>query len=589
MTSDPCRPESPWLLRPSSSARWEVTEEDPEATGRLSNGGGVSPLLARILAARGFRDHAAVERFLHPSLAHTHDPDRLRDMEEAVERLRLALERREGICIYGDYDVDGITATAILVSALKFVGAQVRPYIPHRLNEGYGLQVEALRSLAADGTRLIVAVDNGVTALEEVEAAVRLGMEVIIVDHHEPGPTLPAALAVINPKRPDCPYPFKDLCAAGLAFKVAHALLRRLRPNVPEAKEHLKSLLDFVALGTVADVVALVDENRCFVTYGLERMRAGARPGLKSLFDVSQVDARAVDARELAFKIAPRLNAAGRTDHAVYALDLLLCREGAPARELARLLDRFNSDRRDLEDEMTQEALDLIDEAEEQPVIIVEHERWHHGVVGIVASRLLDQYYRPTIVLGVEGEWAKGSARSVEGFDLVAAFQACRDHLEQFGGHAMAAGLRLRSSAIAAFRRAIGAYARATLDPRRLVRPLRIDTRADPEDITTKNVEALERMGPFGAGNPKPLLEIEGYSLLEEPIEVKGRKTPHLKLRLGDGAGGSIWAIGFSLGSRIGELRRRHRRLRLAATPFINTWGGKPRVELELRDFIVEA
>lgn len=576
---------SPWSLRSRASARWVHRDQNPAAALEIARETGLPPMIARIFAARGFANPGEVQEFIAPALARTHDPFLLKGMEAATDRVLRAIERREPIVVYGDYDVDGITSTAILIHVLKHLSAEVRPYIPHRMSEGYGLGESAIRQLASEGAKLIITVDNGTTAIEEIAVACSLGVDVIVTDHHEPGAELPPAFALINPKQAGCEYPFKELCGAGIAFKFAHALLRRAGADPEVSRTFLRSLLDFVALGTVADVVPLRGENRCFVTHGMQTLRTGGRLGIQCLYEVMGLGVAEIQADRIAYTIAPRLNAAGRTEHAEYALDLLLSDDPKEARELAGLLERFNEDRRRIEQEMTEDAFGLIDEDEDAPVIVVGREGWHHGVVGIVASRLLERYYRPVIVLGIDGDTAKGSARSIRGFDVHAALESCRDHLDQFGGHTMAAGLRLRADGVDGFRSAIQDYAREKLAPEDLVPKFTIDTLAGPEELTAENIRALEGMSPFGPGNPKPLLEIDGLNLVEEPRALKGK---HLKLHLAGPGGTSIWAIGFSLGDRIESLRRRHRQLRLVATPVINNWGGRSRVELEIKDFMVE-
>lgn len=561
--------------------RWEFRQIDPEQARRLEREAGVSPLVARILAGRGLQAPGAVSEFLSPALANVHDPFLLKDMEPAVDRIREALARGEKICVYGDYDVDGITSTAILKTTFAFLGVEVETYIPHRLTEGYGLRPESVRQLAERGIGLLITVDNGITAVDAVAAARKLGVDVIITDHHQPGPQIPAALAIINPKQEDCSYPFPDLCGAGLAFKLAHALLRRCADDPETARSFLKDLLDLVAVGTVADVVPLVGENRTLVTHGLKVLQAGKRLGVRSLIDLIPSTA-GISADNLGFTLAPRINAAGRTEHADYALDLILSAEPREARDLAGLLDRFNEDRRRIESDITAEAFSLIDEDSTDPVIVIEQEGWHQGVVGIVASRVLDRYHRPSIILGIEGDVAKGSARSIPGFDMHAALHACADCLQQFGGHTMAAGLTLAREQIPAFRKAVQAHARSVLRVETMAKRLQIDTTAEPDEISFEAAEQIERLKPFGAANPKPVVAIEGFGLVEEPRLIKER---HLKLRLAGPSGATIEAIGFGLGSRIHELMSGRSTLRLAAVPFINTWGGRSRLELELKDF----
>lgn len=523
--------------------------------------------------------------FLYPSLAATHDPHLLKGMGAAVDRIERALLADESICIYGDYDVDGITATAIVKLTFDFLGADVATYIPHRLNEGYGLHKDAIGRLAERGVKLIVTVDNGITALDEIRTANELGLDVVVTDHHQPERALPPAVAVVNPNQPGCEYPFSELCGAGVAFKLCHALLKRLAPDAETSRPFLTSLLDLVALGTVADVVPLVGENRVFVHHGLRIMRETPRLGLDAMLKKIKGAQDSITADRLSYTIAPRLNAAGRTDRADYALDLLLSEDAHQAAELAQLLESFNEERRKIEAETVAEALAKIDENSDDPVIVVGGEDWHPGVVGIVASRLVSKYHRPAIVFGIEDDEARGSARSIKGFNLHRALEECRDSLTTFGGHPMAAGLSLSASRIPEFREAIQRYARGVLTEERLTPTLSIDATADPEEITIENVLGLDRLRPFGEENPRPVFAIEGLMLTEEPRVLK---EAHLKLRLTTPKGRRISAIGFSQAWRYDALTKGGGKLRIAATPTINTWGGRSQAELEIADIKID-
>jgi len=579
--------DSPWALHLRPAPRWEYRASDDALAERLRTECGLSPMVARVYAARGMTSQNEITAFTEPALADTHDPMLLLGMEAAIDRIERAVRAKEPIWIYGDYDVDGVTSTATLKCAFDFLKYPVNTYIPHRLDEGYGLRKEAVRTLAGRGAKLIITVDNGTTAVEEVALANSLGVDVVVTDHHEPGAEgMPEAFALINPKQPGCTYPFKDLCGVGVAFKVAHALLRKMSPNPAAAKEFLKSLLDFVALGTVADVVSMTGENRCFVTHGMRLLRSGGRPCFRTMFEIIGTNVETMEAGSLGYTLAPRLNAAGRTDRAEIALELLLASDPTRTRELSVMLNNFNDDRRRIEGDITEEALSLIDEDSDSPIIVVDQEGWHLGVVGIVASRILERYHRPTIVLGVDNGSAKGSARSIRGFDIHAALGACSEYLDQFGGHTMAAGLRLKSDKIPAFRKAICEYTRALITPADLVPVLRIDARATADDLTRNAVESLEALGPFGPGNAKPMIHVEGLSLVEEPRILKER---HLKLHLTGQDGTSFHAIGFSMAERAPELRMGTSAMHIVGTPTINHWRGSSRVEFEMKDLRVDA
>jgi single-stranded-DNA-specific exonuclease len=438
--------------------------------------------------------------------------------------------------------------------------------------------------VAAEGAQLVITVDCGVTAVEQARRARQLGVDLVITDHHEPGPVLPQAVAVINPKCRDCAYPNKALSGAGVAFKLAHALLRRLHPDADAAREFLKSLLDLVALGTVADIVPLTGENRSLVAHGLARLREGGRVGLTSLLGVAQVQPSRVDTTDISFAIAPRLNAAGRTEHAMFSVELLLASDPDQARSLALRLEEFNRSRRDIEQAMIEQALELLEWDEDDRVLVVAQEGWHPGVLGIVASRLQTQFYRPVIVIGIDGASAKGSGRSVPGFDLHDALAHCEDHLIQFGGHKMAAGMSIETGRIDAFRRAINAHARGVLSADDLRPLVEIDVRADARELTREAVASLAALAPFGADNPKPVVSLEGLALVEPPRALKDR---HLKLTLAGPAGQTLAALGWGMASRLPEIPMGGATLRLAGTPFLNTWNGRTSVELELKDFQV--
>ena len=543
-------------------------------------------LLATLLAGRGLTEPDTVTRFLKPSLAQMNNPFDLKGMEAAVVRIGQAIEKKESIWIYGDYDVDGITATATLLLTLQELGCEAEYYIPHRLSEGYGLNAEAVEQLAHDGARLIVTVDCGITAVRESIRAGELGMDLIVTDHHEPGPELPRACAVINPKQDGCGYPFKGLSGVGVAFKLAHGILKRFHPDPDAAREFLKSLMDLVTLGTVADIVPLLGENRAMVSFGLERLRQSKRLGLMHLFENATLTPGQLNAGSISFIIAPRLNAAGRTEHAMFSVELLMTNDAGRARDLARQLEGFNDNRRDIEQGTVEEAVALLEPCATDPVIVVAQEGWHQGVLGIVASRLVGQCYRPAIVFGVEGDLARGSGRSVPGFDLLEALKHCHEHLSQFGGHKMAAGVELHAHNVDAFRLAINEYAQGVMDEN-LRRPLiMIDAEAGPADLAPEVIGRLEELAPYGPENPKPIVSLENFKLIEEPRVFRQK---HLKLMCSGPDGRALPVIGWSMAARLEELLHCRGVLRLAGTPLINTYNGRVSVELELKDFQIIA
>lgn len=542
------------------------------------------PLLARILAGRGLTDPESVAQFLHPTLAQLNNPFELKGMDAAVERIGRAIAAKESVWIYGDYDVDGITATAIMLLTLEELHCQAEYYIPHRLSEGYGLNAEAVEQLAQEGAQLIVTVDCGITAVRETARAAELGMAVIITDHHEPGPELPRAVSIVNPKQEGCPYPFKGLAGAGVAFKLAHALLKKFHPDPDAAREFLKSLLDLATLGTVADIVPLLGENRSIVTFGLERLRQSKRLGLMHLFESASLAPGQINTGSISYIVAPRLNAAGRTEHAMFSVELLMTRDAGRARDLARQLEGFNDNRRDIEAGTVEEALALLEPRGADPVIVVSQEGWHQGVLGIVASRIVGHCYRPSIVFGVEGPLARGSGRSIPGFDLLEALKASREHLHQFGGHKMAAGVELQAVNLEAFRATINAYAASVMDDE-MRRPLvTIDATAESGDLTPETIGRLEELAPHGPENPKPIVSLENFKLIEDPRVFRQK---HLKLMCSGPDGRILPVVGWSMAPRVEELASCNGAIRLAGTPLVNTYNGRVSVELELKDFQV--
>lgn len=531
------------------------------------------PGAAQVLLNRGGPAHAD---HLSPQLRHLLDPDGLRDMSKAVAVLADALVNKQPICVYGDYDVDGTTSTAIMVETLRAWGGNAGFYLPHRLLQGYGLHREAVEEIAAKGFKLLVTCDLGISNAEEVAYAKSLGLQVIIVDHHQVPAELPAADAVINPHRADCSFPFKGLCAAGVSFHLLIALRRELRGGAFArhgfAELDLRRSLDLVALATVADMVPLVGLNRILVARGLDGLREGRRPGLAALCRVAGVEPAALDAQALGFRLGPRINAAGRMGSAMRCVELFLS-DGLQAVDLASRLDHENVHRREVEDRVLKQA---VAQAEEQVYrkdatgLVVHGPEWHPGVIGIVASRLVEQFQRPTVVIGQGG---KGSARSVRGFDLLGAIRACAEHLVKFGGHHAAAGLTLKSGAGEAFMAAFDAEVVAAKKSGGLTAPtMDIDAELAPERIDFDLIRDLERVGPYGVGHAEPLFVLRDAKITGRRIVGKD----HLKL----GISGGLSAIGFRLGSHVAASAER---LDLAFTPFLSEFGGKKKVELRVK------
>lgn len=510
---------------------WKPRACDEAAATRLERELGLSPVVARLLAIRGHHDPEAADRFLRPSLAHLQDPWKLTDLAPAVDRLLGAVARKERIVVHGDYDVDGVTSTVILRRALELLGGDVTHFIPERLRDGYGLQPATIERLHADGARVIVSVDCGIRAPEAARRARELGVDLIITDHHEPDTELPQALAVVNPKRHDCGYPDKHLAGVGVALKLVQGLCQKAGRD-----GWLQAFVKIAAIGTLADVVPLVGENRVIAKLGLEQLTKGPhKVGLRALLDVSGLAGKTIDAYHIAFMVAPRVNAAGRMASADLATRLLLASDEGLADEaqaLAQQLDAENTRRRSEEQEIVAAAKKAVESDPDvgaHTVLVVAGEGWHRGVIGIVASKLVDAYYRPAIVLSIEHGVAHGSCRSIPGFDVLGGLEACAGLLDRFGGHKQAAGLQLDAAKIPAFRRAINDYAADALSPDDLRPNLSFDGPLDFDVLTPRVVSDLMAMAPFGLANPKPVFSASGIDVVDGPRRLKER---HLKMSL---------------------------------------------------------
>jgi len=535
-------------------------------------------LLARVLLGRGVpaTDAAA---FLTGRLVDLPDPLLLPDMERAASRVAAAVQSGEPVAVHGDYDVDGISGTALLVDGLRACGGRADYHIPLRLRDGYGLSADALKKTASQGIRLVISVDCGVSAHDEALLAQRCGIDLIVTDHHQPPAQLPAAYAIVNPQRPDSRFPFPDLAGVGVAFFLLAAVRRKLREagwfgTHPEPD--LRTVLDLVALGTIADLVPLQGVNRTLTRIGLTLLESGSRPGVRALKEVAGV--KTVNCGVVGFQLAPRLNAAGRLEDASRGVELLLETEAAKSLEVARLLDRFNRQRQQIEQQTLEEALALVAllPAETTHSIVLANDAWHSGVIGIVASRLIERYYRPTVLIALDGEGGKGSGRSVRGLHLYRALQECADSLLAFGGHEMAAGLSLASERVAEFARQFEAVAQAKLSAEDLIPVLTYDGVVRVEELSMAQVRALEQLAPFGMGNPEPVLLLE---------KVRARQMQ----RVGDGhlrflvchGGESVPAIAFGMAARLDEFQGD---LDLLGSPQINRYNGREAVQIRVRD-----
>ncbi|WP_059102756.1 single-stranded-DNA-specific exonuclease RecJ [Shouchella shacheensis] len=562
-----------------SKARWRVLEQNESLAEELADELGVSRLVARLLVQRGFGSKEVARRFLHKDKPEFYDPYLLKGMKETVARIHEAVRREERILVFGDYDADGVSSISVLLTALRMVGADCDYYIPNRFTEGYGPNIPALKQAKEEGYSLIVTVDTGIAALEPAAYAKEAGLDFIVTDHHEPPPELPEAYAIINPKQPGCTYPFDSLAGVGVAFKVAHALLER----VPE------ELLDYAVIGTIADLVPLIDENRLLAKRGLKALEQTARPGLRALKDVCGIGAQSLESDHVGFGMGPRLNAAGRLDSAGPAVELLLAEDEQTAKELAAAIDELNKERQGIVNKITEEAIALAGEQEEHSsshALIVAKEGWNAGVIGIVASRLVERYYRPTIVMSIDKEngLAKGSARSIEGFDMFQELSVSRDILPHFGGHPMAAGLTMKEADIGLLRERLNQQAYEHLTSEDFIPVSEIDVIAQVEDVTVGLIEEVAELAPFGVGNRKPSVLLKETCVTE--VRRIGSDSSHLKIQFA-GAGAPLDGIAFRFGHLYEEMTPQAK-LSAVGTLSLNEWNGRVKAQLMIEDVAID-
>lgn len=537
------------------TSQWLLPTPDAETVQDLAAALGIQPLTARVLAARGLTDPDAAKSFLTPQLEHLHSPALLTGLKEALDRLRAAIAAHEKILIYGDYDVDGTVSVVILKKAIELAGGEASFHVPHRLKDGYGMRADVIERAAAMGVRLIISVDTGIRAGAVVRGARELGIDVIVTDHHLPEAELPPALAVLNPNRRDCNYPDKNLCGAGVAFKLVHALLATLGWPEEKLARMLKSFLKLVAVATVADVVPLLGENRIIVKYGLQGLHRVRNPGLRALLEVSGLlDGRAPNARQVAFQIAPRINAAGRMDDAQNVIRMFLTEDLETARALAKQLHSLNQERQQTEADIVRLVLEECSQVpvtEDQAALVFSGRNWHRGVVGIVASRLVDRFYRPVFVLSEEDGEAQGSGRSITPFHLLEALESMPDLFSRFGGHRQAAGVSMPSEMVPEFRKRLEAYAHQRLTPADFHPRLAIDAVVDLKELTTgPAVSEILALAPFGFGNPPPVLAILDAEIAAAPVVLKEK---HLRVQLRQN-GRNLLSTAWNFAERAGEL-----------------------------------
>jgi len=566
-----------------TSRIWETRAHDDAQAAVLERELRIAPVTARLLAIRGLSDLDVARRFLSPSLDDLHDPFRLAGMHDAVERILAAIARKERIAVHGDYDVDGVTSTVILRRALELAGADVVHFIPERMRDGYGLQPASLERLHAEGARLVISVDCGIRGMDAARRARELGLDLIITDHHEPDVELPAAFAVINPKRHDCSYPDKNLAGVGVALKLVQALCGRTGRS-----SLLPAFVKIAAIGTLADVVPLVGENRVIAKLGLGLLSRGPhRVGLRALLDVCGLTGKEIDSYHIGFVLAPRVNAAGRMSSPDIAARLLLAADeamGDEARELATLLDAENQRRQLEEAEIVAQAKKIVEtdlEVGSRTVIVVAGPGWHRGVIGIVASKLVDAFHRPAIVLSIDGDIAHGSCRSIPSFDLLGGLEACADLLTKFGGHKQAAGLTIETARIREFRSRVNAHADDRLGPDDLRPRLWLDGPLPFRGITAQVAEELVALAPFGAGNPSPLFTASRVEIVDGPRRVKER---HLKMAFKQD-GKVMRGMAWRAAEREDFVTGHRDAIDLAFSLEQDTWNGERYLQLSVADF----
>jgi single-stranded-DNA-specific exonuclease len=574
--SSPKRTAPQWLIKPFDNRR-----------DRLAHSLKISPVVAQVLLNRGISDVRQAAAFLRPRLTELVTPKLMPGAGIAVQRIKKAITEKEKITVYGDYDVDGITGVAILWHLIQILGGNVDYYIPHRIEEGYGLNPQAVDSLAREGTQLLITVDCGITAVESAQLAEQLGLELIITDHHRPDSQIPQALAIVHPAL-DGSYPNPDSSGAMVAFKLAWALAdlfntgQRLSADL---REFMLNATSLAAIGTIADVVDLKGENRILTSYGLKGLAECKLPGIKALIETAGLTSERLSSYDIGFRLAPMLNAAGRMGHARLAVELLTSDSDALAMKIAEYLKQQNEQRKRCERKIFKQACEMITQSglnhPDRKTIVLAAEDWHIGVVGIVASRIVDKYHRPTILLNASEPIAQGSARSVEGFDILAAIRACSKDLTGFGGHAMAAGVRLPREKVGDFARALEAYAADNLSEEKLVAQVHIDAEAPLEHFSHDTVKQLQLLGPFGQGNPRPLFATKGVRLAAQPRRV-GARSDHLQLAVTDNTN-SIRCIGFGMGKLEKKLLESDC-FHVAYEPDINHFNGTTTVQLVLND-----
>lgn len=564
--------------------RWLFYPEDPPTISALSSELQISEIIARILINRGIKTGKAANSYLKPQLTDLYDPYLLKDMDVAVDRIQQALNRREKILIYGDFDADGVTSTALLLHFFKLLNCSVSHYIPNRVSEGYSFTEEGLKAIVDRKIDLVISVDNGINSVEEVAHLKRNGIDVVITDHHEPPDELPEAVAVIDPKRKDCDYPFKQLSGVGVAFKLAWGVAQRFSKSKqvsPEFRQFLLNSLAWVSLGTITDLVPLVGENRILAKFGLPTIQNSTNPGLRALCDMAGAS-RTLTSEDISFRIGPRINAAGRMGQVSRAVDLFITSSYQEALSLASNLDEMNKQRQSIEREIYESIVDQVSDCPED-IIIAGDENWHPGVIGVVASKLVEVYGKPAVLIAFRGEKGRGSCRSIPGFDIYQALNHCADLLDTFGGHKSAGGMSIRRDAIEPFKERISEYLKESMPDEEFKANLKIDCEIHLASISQLLLSEIDKLSPFGEANPAPIFASSNVELAR-PAQQVGRDGSHLSFMVKSG-GAPLKAIAFNRGADLESINSAPS-FSIAYTPKMSFFHGRSSIELEIKDLV---
>lgn len=556
--------------------KWVTASADEELAKKLSEETGIEKSITRILVSRNIDTPEKIQDFLNPDINKLYDPYLLKDMDRAVARLKKALENGEKIAVYGDYDVDGITGVTVLMRFLESVGGNFFFYIPDRQTDGYGLNTAAIDAIKEKGAALILTVDCGITAVEETKYAKELGMDVVVTDHHKCPDVLPDCSAVIDPKRDDCEYPFRELAGVGVAFKLICAM------NCEISEEIYEEIVSLTALGTVADIVPLTDENRIIVSTGIAMIKKGKSPGISALAAEARIPLENVNSTVLSFQVSPRINAAGRIGSADLAVKLFMSKSQDEIERIAGELNEINQQRQNVEKEIFEDALNIINSNKEyknEEIIVVGKEGWHSGVIGIVASRITEEFFKPCIMVSFEGDVGKGSLRSIKGFNIYKALEAVSPTLEKFGGHELAAGITVKKDKFDEFKKQICDYAKENMDKSSMSREILIDSEMEFSDMTVDFVDKISKLEPFGMGNPQPIFVIKKAKVVQSRDFKDGK---HLNLTV-EKKNRYINAIGFSMGKFASNLKK-NEEIYMIGTVAVNDFRGEKSFQFRVKD-----